>query len=151
TTSARRWACLRSGSATRNTRRSASCANTSPKWSEPRALPRRHAAVIMNYIMLRPRGGSQMHPLVRLLSPLAVVLLLLAGVALAADEKDKATALVEKLGDDDVDVRKDATKKLLEMGEDAVPALLKAIKSHPDADVKLRAIILRQDIFKKLY
>jgi WD40 repeat protein len=94
-----------------------------------------------------------MHPLVRLISPLAIVLLVLSAVALAADDKkeDKATPLVEKLGDDDVDVRKDATKKLLEMGEDAVPALLKAIKSHPDADVKLRAIILRQDIFKKLY
>jgi len=95
-----------------------------------------------------------MHPLVRLVRPLFLLLAVLAAcVAVAADgDKEKeANALVEKLGSDDADVRKDATKKLLDMGEDAVPSLLKAIKGHPDADVKLRAIILRQDIFKKLY
>ena len=84
-------------------------------------------------------------------------LAILAGIALAADEAPKEPAakelasLIDKLGDEDADIRKDAEKKILAIGEPALPALKQAVVSHPDADVKLRSIVLRQDIRKKLF
>jgi hypothetical protein len=47
--------------------------------------------------------------------------------------------LIEQLGNEDEDTRKAAEKKLADLGEDALPALRKAGKSHDDADVRLRA------------
>ncbi|MBY0228841.1 MAG: WD40 repeat domain-containing protein, partial [Gemmataceae bacterium] len=90
-------------------------------------------------------------------------LAVLAGAAFAADDppkdkdKDKEpdakelAALIDKLGDDDIDKRKDAEKGILEIGEPALPALRKAAAEHADADVKLRAIVLQQKIKKGLY
>jgi WD40 repeat protein len=73
-----------------------------------------------------------------------VVLALVSAVSLAGDEVDdkKIAKLIEQLGDDDVDVRKAADKTLSEIGEPALAQLQKAAKSHPDADVRLRAIVL---------
>jgi hypothetical protein len=70
----------------------------------------------------------------------ALVLLPLFGaLALAQDApKPDVAALVKQLGDDDYAVREAATKKLVELGESAVPALEKALKSE-DLEVRLRA------------
>jgi hypothetical protein len=67
-----------------------------------------------------------------LFAPLA-----LAAIVLAQDVTDPAE-LVKKLGSEDYAVREDAQKKLIEMGEKAVPALEEALKSD-DLEVRLRA------------
>ncbi|MHC4225316.1 MAG: HEAT repeat domain-containing protein [Planctomycetota bacterium] len=67
-----------------------------------------------------------------LLLPLALV-----GAVLAQDASSPEE-LVRQLGDDDYAVREEATKKLVEMGEKAVPALEKALQSE-DLEVRLRA------------
>ncbi|MHC4933521.1 MAG: HEAT repeat domain-containing protein, partial [Planctomycetota bacterium] len=67
-----------------------------------------------------------------LLLPLALV-----GAVLAQDSASPED-LVRQLGDDDYAVREGATKKLVEMGEKAVPALEKALQSE-DLEVRLRA------------
>jgi hypothetical protein len=67
-----------------------------------------------------------------LFAPLA-----LAAIVLAQDVTDPAE-LVKKLGSEDYAVREDAQKKLIEMGERAVPALEEALKSD-DLEVRLRA------------
>jgi len=61
----------------------------------------------------------------------------LAAIVFAQGTED-AAALVKKLGSEDYAVREDAQKKLIEMGEDAVPALEEALKSD-DLEVRLRA------------
>src|SRR5262249_10011835 len=53
---------------------------------------------------------------------------------------------IDQLGDDDEDVRKKAEKALLALGEAALAPLQKASKDHPDADVRLRAIILAKAV-----
>lgn len=76
------------------------------------------------------------------------------GLVLPADDKKPATAtdkLIEQLGDDDADVRKGATTKLIALGEDAVPALRTAAKSNADVDIRLRAAVIVATIQKKLY
>src|SRR6476620_6300917 len=59
--------------------------------------------------------------------------------------------LIDKLGDDDEDVRKVASKKLKELGEDVVPLPRKASKAHSDVDVRLRVMIVVSAIEKDLY
>jgi WD40 repeat protein len=59
--------------------------------------------------------------------------------------------LIEQLGDDDADTRAEAAKKLEAVGEEALPAVRKAAKSHADADVRLRAAVVAAAIQKKLY
>lgn len=70
------------------------------------------------------------------------VSLLFAPMALAAavlaQGADDPAELVKKLGSDDYAVREEAQKKLIEMGEKAVPALEDALKSD-DLEVRLRA------------
>jgi hypothetical protein len=63
--------------------------------------------------------------------------LALAALVLAQDAADPAE-LVRKLGHDDYVVREQATQDLIEMGEDAIPALEKALQSD-DLEVRLRA------------
>src|SRR4051812_1498309 len=89
-----------------------------------------------------------MQALHRLLIGLALASLLAGSAAVADDEADskEVARLIEQLGDDDVDVRRAADKRLLELGEKALPQLRKAAKDHPDADVRLRAIILERNI-----
>jgi WD40 repeat protein len=90
---------------------------------------------------------------------LLLALAALAGAAALADDEPKekevdakkVAALIDKLGSDEVDVRKAAEKELLEMGDPVMPFLKQAIKTHADADVKLRAIVLAQDITRRLY
>ncbi len=75
-------------------------------------------------------------------------LVLVAATAMAQDADVKkpapkvngqtAKVWVERLGDDDYTVREEATKKLIEMGAKAVPALEEALKSN-DLEVRLRA------------
>lgn len=64
----------------------------------------------------------------------------LAAIVFAQDTQDTqdAAALVKKLGSDDYAVREEAQKKLVEMGDKAVPALEEALKSE-DLEVRLRA------------
>src|SRR5262249_26965119 len=59
--------------------------------------------------------------------------------------------LIDDLGDDDADVRKDAAKKLDGLGEGVVPALRRAGRSHPDVDVRLRAGVVAAGIEGRLY
>jgi WD40 repeat protein len=91
-----------------------------------------------------------------------LALLALAALALPAPPPAPARAdakagekevgkLIEQLGDDEQTVRKAAEKRLYEIGEDVLPQLRKAAKGHPDADVRLRALILVRAIEKKAY
>jgi len=59
-------------------------------------------------------------------------------VAVVAQEAESPEELAKKLGHDDYEVREAATRKLIEMGEKAVPALEEALKS-PDLEARLRA------------
>jgi WD40 repeat protein len=59
--------------------------------------------------------------------------------------------LIDQLGDDDFDVRKEASKKLETLGEPALASLRDAAKSATDADVRLRAAVLASAIHKKLF
>jgi hypothetical protein len=61
----------------------------------------------------------------------------LAAIVFAQDTQD-AAALVKKLGSEEYAVREEAQKKLVEMGDKAVPALEEALKSE-DLEVRLRA------------
>lgn len=63
--------------------------------------------------------------------------LLLAAVVVA-QQAPSADELVQKLGHEDYQVREDATRKLVEMGQAAVPALEKALSSQ-DLEVRVRA------------
>src|SRR5207248_8399401 len=49
------------------------------------------------------------------------------------------------------EVRQNAEKRLREVGEPALAPLRKAAKSHPDPDVRLRAIVLAGNIDKGIY
>src|SRR5262245_55962068 len=71
-------------------------------------------------------------------------------------EETKATKaeiakMIEQLGDDDVDVRRAAEKKLVGEGEGVLPAIRKAARDHTDPDVRLRCIVLCSTLIKKLY
>jgi len=61
----------------------------------------------------------------------------LAAIVFAQGTED-AAALVKQLGSEDYGVREEAQKKLVEMGDKAVPALEDALKSE-DLEVRLRA------------
>jgi hypothetical protein len=63
---------------------------------------------------------------------------LLLAAAVVAQQAPSADDLIEKLGHEDYQVREDATKKLIEMGQAAVPALEKALLSE-DLEVRVRA------------
>jgi dipeptidyl aminopeptidase/acylaminoacyl peptidase len=58
--------------------------------------------------------------------------------------------LINRLGSDDYADRKEAEKTLAELGEGVLPALRKAGRSHADADVRLRAIVLAAAIEGRL-
>ncbi len=58
--------------------------------------------------------------------------------------------LINNLGSEDHDVRKAAGEKLSGLGEDVLPALRKAGKSHDDPDVRLRVFLIIADIEKRL-
>jgi WD40 repeat protein len=58
--------------------------------------------------------------------------------------------LIEQLGDDGA-VRNEAENKLVTIGEDAVPVLRRAGKTHADVDVRLRVMVVLASIEKKLY
>src|SRR5262249_43195344 len=64
----------------------------------------------------------------------------------AAGEVEK---LIDQLGSDDADKRQAATKKLEEIGDPALELLPKAVKSHPDVDVRLRAAVLARKISER--
>jgi WD40 repeat protein len=59
--------------------------------------------------------------------------------------------LIDQLGDDDKTVRKEAEKKLGDLGEDVLPTLRRAAKEHSDVDARLRAGVLAAAIEKKLF
>src|SRR4051794_29598961 len=85
---------------------------------------------------------------------LLVSLAIAAGVTAFAAAPSTAPAvqkLIDQLGDDDADVRDAAARKLEGLGEDALATLRRAAKSHPDADVRLRARVVAAAIEKKLY
>lgn len=108
--------------------------------------------------LLPPPGRNALR-----LAALALVaaLVVVAGLTFTADtavasdddkKDDKAIGkLIDELGDDDEDTRKAAEKKLLAMGEKALPALKKAATDHADADVRLRAIVLSKAIVRGAY
>ena len=72
----------------------------------------------------------------------------------AADEKEskvdpkQIARWIDQLGDENEAVREAAEKKLLENSEEALEQVLKAAKSHPDADVQLRARLLVKKLGK---
>src|SRR5947209_2605903 len=59
--------------------------------------------------------------------------------------------LIDQLGDDDLGVRAEASKKLEALGEGVVPALRAAAQTHADVDVRLRVTVLARAIEQKLY
>lgn len=70
---------------------------------------------------------------------LYLIPVLFAAVALGQEqEKETPEQLIEKLGHEEYAVREEATRKLAEMGEKAVPALRKALQSE-DLEVRIRA------------
>lgn len=80
-----------------------------------------------------------MKNLALLFVPLALVAAAFAQQADADKPKaDTVDGLVKQLGHDNYDVREIATKKLIAMGEKAIPALEQALKSE-DLEVRLRA------------
>src|SRR5688500_4936002 len=83
---------------------------------------------------------------------LAVLLVCWFGPPARSQPDDKQLArLIEQLGDDDIDVRKGAEKKLTEVGEPALDMLRKAAKESRDADVKLHALALVKLIEKNAF
>jgi WD40 repeat protein len=54
--------------------------------------------------------------------------------------------LIDQLGDDDLDIRKAAMKKLEALDEAVLPALREAAGHHPDVDVRLRLLVLARAI-----
>ena len=75
----------------------------------------------------------------------------LVGLALTQETKPADTdlaKLIDQLGNDDPELRKQAEKKIFQIGLNALDELQKAIKAHPDPDVKLRAILLASNIKK---
>lgn len=79
-------------------------------------------------------------PLVALL--IAVLLGPWASPAGAADDSKELQALIDQLGDEDRAKRLQAAKKLEEIGEAAVEPLKRALKTHSDPDVRLRAALV---------
>lgn len=67
-----------------------------------------------------------------------ILLPALLAAAVLAQDVPAAGDLIKKLGHEDYAVREEATRKLIEMGQDAVPALEEALKSE-DLEVRLRA------------
>jgi WD40 repeat protein len=84
------------------------------------------------------------------LAALLAGVVLLAGVRPARSDGDpkEIARLIEQLGDDDLATRKEAEKKLNEIGEPALAPLRQAAKKHADADVRLRAVVLVRAIEK---
>jgi WD40 repeat protein len=72
--------------------------------------------------------------------------------ALPASQDDaEIDKLIGQLGDDDPAKRRDAVKRLEEVGEPAIVPLRKTAKAHADPDVRLRAGVIAAAIEKKLY
>jgi WD40 repeat protein len=69
----------------------------------------------------------------------------------ARPEPDAAAIdkLIDQLGSDDADQRRDAAKRIQAIGDAALEALRKAAKSHTDVDVRLRAGLLVSEIVAK--
>jgi WD40 repeat protein len=79
----------------------------------------------------------------RLLPALLLATLALASLAPGPPGRSPAASrLIERLGDEDADVRARAAKELEALGERALPALRKAARSDPDVDVRLRAALV---------
>jgi WD40 repeat protein len=57
--------------------------------------------------------------------------------------------LIDQLGDEDYDIRKAATKKISDLGEDVLPALRSVGKTHADVDVRLRALVIAAAITRR--
>jgi WD40 repeat protein len=91
----------------------------------------------------------------RTLAASLVASAVLAGLAVPQDQKPPSAAQIkgwiEQLGDEDLDTRKAATKKLETAGESALIALREAAKKHKDADVRLRAAVVARAIHQKLF
>ncbi len=62
-----------------------------------------------------------------------------AGPSDAAPDVKEVERLIEQLGSDTAAKRRDASRRLEAMGEPALPLLRKAVRSHADPDVRLRA------------
>ncbi|HEY7313951.1 MAG TPA: WD40 repeat domain-containing protein [Gemmataceae bacterium] len=78
-----------------------------------------------------------------------LAVLLGGGVACAAEEDADIRKLIEQLGDDDLARRREASKRLEEIGTPALELLRKAEDGHRDPDVKLRAGLLVRAIENK--
>jgi WD40 repeat protein len=84
----------------------------------------------------------------RWLTALALLALpsLIGAAAPAVTTAPAVLKLIDQLGSEDTDTRKAAEKKLEELGEDILPALLAASKKHPDIDTRLRAMVVARNI-----
>src|SRR3954468_3768627 len=74
-----------------------------------------------------------------------------AAFAAAPTTAPLVNKLIDQLGDDDEDVRKEAEKKLGDLGEDVLSSLRRAAKHHADVDTRLRAGVLASAIEKRLF
>jgi WD40 repeat protein len=59
--------------------------------------------------------------------------------------------MIDRLGDDNLEVRKEAQKKLTALGERILPVLRRAVRTHADVDVRLRAALIASAIERKLF
>lgn len=75
--------------------------------------------------------------------------LLGGGAACAAEDAADIRKLIEQLGDDDLTRRREASKRLEEIGTPALELLRKAEDGHRDPDVKLRAGLIVRAIEAK--
>jgi WD40 repeat protein len=78
--------------------------------------------------------------------------LLVGGLpALPAAPAEDIARLIDRLGDDDEARRKEAEKQLEGLGQEALPALREAARTHADVDVRLRAAVLARAMHDKLF
>jgi WD40 repeat protein len=81
----------------------------------------------------------------------SLVLLPCLAVPLTAADDAQIAGLIRQLGSDDFAEREEAAKKLVELGEPALPALRKASADHPDVEVRKSAAAARDRIVDSLF
>ena len=67
-------------------------------------------------------------------------------VKLTKDEETLAGRWIERLGDENLGVREDATRSLRNLGERVLPRIEKAIKEATDPDVRARLETIRKSL-----
>src|SRR5262245_21889683 len=84
------------------------------------------------------------------LALLALLLLLPISAGAAPPTAKEIEEQISKLGDDDDEVRQEASKKLEKFGEPAIVFLRRAATKSADPEIRLRATVVASSIEKKL-